>query len=129
MERALKIMNGMTSRKVELAAKAEPIKVELSSISEMNKIASQAAELQKKAYPMINALNEIDFVVNRATQLISEANKLYQNGSSIGTAFASQVEDLGMNPRQNKNYTDMFNAMNDMAQVISGLESIAKKYR
>ena len=129
MERALKIMNGMTSRKVELAAKAEPIKVELSSISEMNKIASQAAELQKKAYPMINALNEIDFVVNRATQLISEANKLYQNGSSIGTAFASQVEDLGMTPRQNKNYTDMFNAMNDMAQVISGLESIAKKYR
>jgi hypothetical protein len=107
----------------------EPNKVELSSISEMNKIASQAAELQKKAYPMINALNEIDFVVNRATQLISEANKLYQNGSSTGTAFASQVEDLGMNPRQNKNYTDMFDAMNDMAQVIMGLETLAKKYR
>ena len=107
----------------------EPMNVELSSISEMNKVASQAAELQKKAYPMINALNEIDFVVNKATQLISEANKLYQSGSSIGTAFASKVEDLGMNPRQNKNYTDMFDAMNDMARVISGLESIAKKYR
>jgi len=108
---------------------SESINVELSSISEMNKIASQAAELQKKAYPMIEAFNEIDFVVNRATQLISEANKLYQNGSSTGTAFASKAEDLGVSPRQNKNYTDMFDAMNDMARVISGLESLAKKYR
>lgn len=108
---------------------AESINVEFSSVSEMNKIASQAAELQKKAYPMIEALNEIDFVVNRATQLISEANKLYQSGSLTGTEFASKAEDLGMNPRENKNYTDMFDAMNEMARVISGLESIAKKYR
>jgi hypothetical protein len=111
-----------------LASKAEPVKVELALVGEMNKIASQAAELQKQAYPMINALNEISFVLDKAIKLISEEKKLYQKGSSLGYEFASKAEDLGMNARDDKNYMNMFDAMNNMTQVMSGLESIAKKY-
>ena len=107
----------------------EPMKVELSLITEMNKIASQAAELQKQAYPMIKALNEISFVVDKAAQLISEERKLYEKGSSLGYEFASKAEDLGMNARGDKNYMNMFDAMNAMAEVVTNLENISKKYR
>ena len=105
------------------------IKVELSSISEMTQVAAKAEQLANQAIPLVKIFNEISFAVDKAEILISEANKLYSDGTSIGYAFGSKVEDLGFTPRNFKEYTNMFDAMNDMAQRIGGLESLAKKYR
>ena len=105
------------------------MKVELSSISEMNQVASKAEQLANQAIPLVKIFNEISFAVDKAERLIAEANKLYSDGTSIGYAFGSKVEDLGLNPRQTKEYTNMFDVMNNMQQRISGLETLAKKHR
>jgi hypothetical protein len=105
------------------------MKVELSSISEMNKIAAEAEQLANQAIPLAKIFNEISFAVDKFEKLFAESNKLYREGSLKGTEFASKVEDLGFNPRQTKEYSNMFDAMNDMAQRIGGLQSLAKKYR
>lgn len=107
----------------------EPNKVELSSISEMNQVASKAEQLANQIAPLTKIFNEASFAVDKAEKLIAEANKLYSDGTSVGYAFGSKVEDLGLNPRQYKEYTNMFDAMNNMAQRISALETLAKKYR
>lgn len=112
-----------------LAAKAEPIKVELSSISEMNQVASKAEQLANQIAPLTKIFNEASFAVDKAEKLIAEANKLYSDGTSVGYAFGSKAEDLGLNPRQYKEYTNMFDAMNNMAQRMGALETLAKKYR
>lgn len=108
---------------------AESNKVELSSISEMNQVASKAEQLANQIAPLTKIFNEASFAVDKAEKLIAEANKLYSDGTSVGYAFGSKVEDLGLNPRQYKEYTNMFDAMNNMAQRISALETLAKKYR
>lgn len=108
---------------------AESNKIELSSISEMNQVASKAEQLANQIAPLTKIFNEASFAVDKAEKLIAEANKLYSDGTSIGYAFGSKVEDLGLNPRQYKEYTNMFDAMNNMAQRIGALETLAKKYR
>lgn len=129
MEKALKIMNGMKSRKVELAAKAEPIKVELSSISEMNEVASKAEQLANQIAPLTKIFNDAFFAVDKAEKLIAEADKLYRDGSSKGNEFFSKVESIGLVARNFKEYTNMFDTMNNMAQRMGALETLAKKYR
>lgn len=107
----------------------EPNKVELSSISELNQVASKAEQLANQIAPLTKIFNEASFAVDKAEKLIAEANKLYRDGSSKGDEFFTKVESLGFVARNFKEYTNMFDAMNSMIQRIDALETLAKKYR
>jgi uncharacterized protein with ACT and thioredoxin-like domain len=122
-------MKQIFSKIAKIGEGVRSMKVELSSISEMTQVAAKAEQLANQAIPLVKIFNEISFAVDKAERLIAESNKLYREGSVKGTEFASKVEDLGFNPRQTKEYTNMFDAMNSMAQRIGGLESLAKKHR
>ena len=108
---------------------AEVIKVELSTLNEMIQVAAKAEQLANEIAPLTKIFNDASFAADKAEKLIAEANKLYRDGSSKGDEFFSKVESLGFVARNFKEYTNMFDAMNSMAQRIGALESLAKKYR
>ncbi len=117
------------SKIAKIGEEVRTMKVELSTISEMNQVASKAEQLANQIAPLTKIFNEASFAADKAEKLIAEANKLYSEGSFKGNEFFSKVESLGFTARNFKEYTNMFDAMNSMAQRIGALETLVKKHR
>jgi hypothetical protein len=105
------------------------IKMELALIDEVNKFTQTAITVVKELRVFDNELNKISTTIDKAKQKTTDGNKLYESAKSTAMKFASQMENLGIDPRSNEKYNSLWDAINDVQDVANRIETKIKQLK
>ena len=106
-------MNGMESRKVELAAKAELVKTDFSVQDDINNLDNKIAKIQAEATKTINLTNkkideynalavDLSNLANLASKINSELFKAGSEASQYLRTVQAKLKELGIDDSQIK---------------------------
>lgn len=101
----------------------------MSLIADMQKLASTAEALSKKAVSIKDEIVQLEKVVYTAERMIPELNGIYNDGVKLGYEYGSKSEDLGIDPKSDNKYNDFWDAINKVQQAAGVLESYVKKHK
>ena len=105
------------------------IRIELALIDEVEKFTQSAVGISKELRVFDTELNKISSTIDKAKQKSVDGTKLYDSAKSIATKFASQMENLGIDPRSNAKYNGLWEAINDVQDVANRIETKIKQLK
>jgi hypothetical protein len=104
------------------------IKTNLALLGEASKITQNAITARKELIQFVQDLQKISSLVDKAKAKAKESNGIYDNGKSIATKIASQMENIGIEPRSNAEYNKLWDALNDVQDQILKIEFYTKNF-
>ncbi len=101
------------------------VKVDLALVDEADKIIQEAVVARKELIAFTQELNKISSLIDKALARAKDAEGVYEKGVSIGYKLASQMENLGIEPRSNTKYNELWDTINDVqTQFLSVRQKI-----
>lgn len=101
-------------------------KVELSIGDDIDNYAKKAVQLRKELQDIENAIDQAKKLIDNAKAKSKEGETWHTQAVKIGTQFASQMEDLGIEPRSNQKYNSFFEAINAVQEKASRIATKIK---
>jgi hypothetical protein len=104
------------------------IKVEFALLDEASKITQNAITAQKELIQFVEQFQKLSFMVDKAEAKVKESMNIYDNGKSIGTKIASQMENIGLDPRSSAEYNKLWDVLNILQYQVKNVEYYTKKF-
>lgn len=104
------------------------VKVEFALADKAKTIAAKSESIAKELSDLQSELNKVMFIVDKAVAKIKEADKMYNDGKSVGYEMGGALENLGVQPRSNADYNKLWDALNLMQDRMSAVQFAVKKY-
>jgi hypothetical protein len=104
------------------------IKINLALLDEASKVTQNAITARKELIQFVQDLQKISSLVDKAKAKAKEGNGIYDNGKSVATKIASQMENIGIEPRSSAEYNKLWEAINDVQDQILKIEYYTKNF-
>lgn len=105
------------------------IKINMALVDDIDNYAKKAVELKKQLQDIENAIDQAKKLIDNAKSKAKEGETFHTQAVKIGTQFASQMEDLGIEPRSNKKYNSFFEAINGVQDKAIRIETKIKQIK
>lgn len=88
--------------------------IKLGIADDIDNYAKKAVQLKKELQDIENAIDQAKKLIENAKVKAKDGDTWHIQAMKIGTQFASQMEDLGIEPRSNQKYNAYWEAINEV---------------
>ena len=102
------------------------VKYEFALINEVDSMIKKAQSIKKDLQKSEDKIDEARKIIQAAESEATNGKKLYEDGQKLANKLGGSLEDLGIEPRSNASYNQIWEAINDVQDKYLRIEQKIK---